>query len=405
MVLHRVVPHEEDKVTVPQGDVLQQPPAPPGAEQAANVTSNAPLAAAGQVPSSTTGAQLPAGDGAAGGQVPRTRWNLSPVIEQQIAQAIQPVLDEFRQNLAQAVEQQTASLPLAGTRTGGENAPQTPPQGQPAQQPVQQQPAQQQPAPQEGASAVGQSQAGQAPQPVQTQQPQPSQSAPTSQAAQVPQAQQLPAQPQQAPAQPQQPAQQASPDGQTSAQPASQVQQGQQGLQGLLAPVTGAVQPALRPALQPVLQTVEQQSAQWLQAVLAAGVGGLLVESTRAAIQRRADQGLHALLQKLFETAPVGDNNPEIQIKTEQMLQRILRESLDALFAEGMRNTIQQGGQQAIQESLHGDFGGALKGVEGTLNAMAQALFTVFRREWHSVFRLALAFVLLTLEHSLAQSS
>jgi hypothetical protein len=108
-------------------------------------------------------------------------------------------------------------------------------------------------------------------------------------------------------------------------------------------PLVGDVERPLAGALGPAVQAVEHQGAQWLQSLLAAGLGALLAETTHAAVQQQAEQGLHRLLQKLFETAPAGIANPDMQGKIERTLQLVLRESLEAVFAEGVRSAVQQG--------------------------------------------------------------
>jgi hypothetical protein len=153
------------------------------------------------------------------------------------------------------------------------------------------------------------------------------------------------------------------------------------------------------------LQTVENVCVQWLQALLVAGLTALLAESTHGAIQHRAEQGLHLLLQKLFAAIPDASNNQEMLGKTERALQAILRESLDAVFVQGTRATVQLGGQQAIEKTLHGDFGEARRCVENTFRARADALGVVLARQWQTVLRLAIALALLALESALANSN
>jgi hypothetical protein len=97
-------------------------------------------------------------------------------------------------------------------------------------------------------------------------------------------------------------------------------------------PLVRDVERPLAGALGPAVQAVAHQGA---QSLLAAGLGALLAETTRAAVQQQAEQGLHRLLQTLFETAPAGIANPEMQGKIERTLQLVLHESLEAVFAEG----------------------------------------------------------------------
>jgi hypothetical protein len=110
------------------------------------------------------------------------------------------------------------------------------------------------------------------------------------------------------------------------------------------------------------------------------------------------------LLQKAFEAAPPDFANQEIQKKAERTLQLILREALDAVFAEGVRTSVQEGSKQTIQQSLRGDFGGALRKVEEMPKVMIAALVMVLRRHQQTILRLFLALLLLAVDYSLEQS-
>lgn len=161
---------------------------------------------------------------------------------------------------------------------------------------------------------------------------------------------------------------------------------------------------SLAQTLRPELEAVEQQTASALQSALAALVTALLAETTHAAIQRQAEVGLHAFIEKLFDMAPSGTNNQQMQEKTERLLRSILQEFLDAIFAETLRMKVQQDGQQAIQSSLHGDFGGALKNGGDLLKATVAVLVGVLRRNQQNLVRLALALALFTLAGLITQS-
>jgi hypothetical protein len=324
-----------------QENVAQPPPAQTQPTQAQRHGSDAPPGANISAPAQTSQ------DSAAEAQTPSTDLGLSQILEQHIAQAIQPVLDEFRQQMTQEVAQQTAAVHM--NAAGGQVSVQESPHGPGSQEPMQPPPTLQPPV-----------------------QPPPQQAA----------AQQTPG------SQPPPPPPSASPS-QVSAQEPSAGQHGAE------RPLAGA--------LAPVVQAVEHQGAQWLQSLLVAGVGALLSESTCAAVQQRAEQGLHTVVQKLFDAAPDSVMTPEMQAKTERTLQLILRESLDAVFAEGVRTTLQQGGQQTVQQSLHGDFRAASRRVEDMLRVMVDALMAVLRRHQQTIVRLVLALVLLALANSLAQ--
>jgi hypothetical protein len=138
--------------------------------------------------------------------------------------------------------------------------------------------------------------------------------------------------------------------------------------------------------------------------MLVAGLGALLAESTHATVQQRAEQGFHTLLQKAFEAAPPDFANQEMREKVERTLQIILREAIDAVYSEGVRSSVQQEGQQTIQQALHGDFSGALRKVEEMPQVLLAALIAVLRRHQQTLLRLLLALVLLEVGSSLEHS-
>ncbi|HEU5201100.1 MAG TPA: hypothetical protein VFU32_15795 [Ktedonobacterales bacterium] len=255
--------------------------------------------------------------GTTGGKAQRADMGLNQALEQQITQAIQPALDEFRQRMAE-LSGQMAAMPAQQSPTRQAHEPPAAPEAAPQQK--------------EDKQA-------------------------------------LESQPQQA-----------------------------------LTQVQHITERPLAGALTSAVQTVGRYSAQWLQSMLVAGLGALLAESAHAAVQQRAEQGLHTLLQKAFEAAPADFANQGMQEKTERTLQLILREALDEVFAEGVRTSVLQGGQQTIQQSLRGDFGGALKTVEETPQVLMAALITVLRRHQQTILRLLLALALLAVASSLEHS-
>ena len=175
-------------------------------------------------------------------------------------------------------------------------------------------------------------------------------------------------------------------------------------LQQQLTDITDTVQPAVNNTIRPALERVERQSEEWATSLLVAALTALLTESSRRFIEQRAESGLHALTQKLFEAAPEGVTTPDMPAKVEAALMAIVRDTLDALFAEGMSATVQHGGQAAIQQSFHGDFGAAVNGVEEIAKRMGEALVTALRQQWSTVLRLVLALALLALDSALAES-
>lgn len=290
--------------------------------------------------------------------------NFSQLLEQQIAQAIQPVLNELWRDVTQTVGR-TVDQEMKAEATTPSHEQSTPPQmdqGPAAAPQASQTPAQQKPS-------------QPAAQQAEQQQPGPS----------TTQAQEQPAEKEKA----------------VGPVPPRSEQAGSQGQQNLL---QQGLSQQLGVTLRPVLKVAEQQSEQWLQAVVVAGLTALLSEPTHAAIQQRAEQGLHELLQKAFEALPGGANNHALQTQTEVLLQAILRDSLDAIYSQGVRAALEQQGEQAVRDSLHRDFGGALRQLENAAKAMTEALVGALRHQWPGVLRLLLQVILKALEISLEES-
>lgn len=187
------------------------------------------------------------------------------------------------------------------------------------------------------------------------------------------------------------------------AQPTATPEAGQKS-SGPIAQLAQVPQSAVAEAVRPALKAIERDGKEWLQIMLTAGLTMLLGDTMRATIQQRAEQGLHTLTQKAFEAAPDSLNNQEAKTRTEGALQIFLQQSLDNVFSEGTRARLQQEGQAAIQESLRGDFGDALKNVGHILQALAEALLTVLRQQWQTLLRLALALALLSIASALEAS-
>lgn len=279
--------------------------------------------------------------------------NFSQVLEQQLAHAIQPVLDDFWHQVAQALEQGLVAEPATDAAAAGTR-----------QEPHQEAPS----LAQQGPASAG----PQPPSPAPAEQGERKQPTPTAEQHQ---------------AQPAQPTEAGGPAG-------------EQAISAKLPAPTRQLTESLGPAV----QFVERQTELWLQSMLVAGLTALLAESAHAAVRQRAEQGLHTLLLKTFERLPDGVKSQELQAHTETTLQAILAETLDVIFTESMRATMQHQGEQVIHESAHGHVGAAVKSLGDALNALLEALIAALRRQWQRVLRLLLKVVLLALETSLERS-
>lgn len=352
--------------------------------------------------------------------------NLSEVLQQQIAQAIQPVLDEFRQQVARNVEEgaESGTGTEANGKMGHEEAHQVlANQPQETEEQASDSGGPEAPTSQSTAQTGGQQPASPsqestatASQGSENQQSQAQSSAPA--ASGSAQDETAPDEHQTHPEQTgtEQPAVQSS----STEQPASQKEgTEEQQPQHSLVPqasddqVTGQVAETADQAKQQsrpgqlvtgALHLVERQGEQWIQTALVAGLSALLTEKTHQAAQQRAEQALHQLLQRGFASLPENQTTRELRTQTEKTLQAIVRDSIDAVFAETTRQAVEEQGKLAIHDSLHGEFGSALNRAEDAVKAIVDALVAVLRRQWQRVLRLLLKVILAALENSLTSS-
>ena len=277
---------------------------------------------------------------------------LGQVLQQQIAAAIQPVIADFRQQMAHAGQPETHSDRVVDTNGKGvrQEAQQVMPDSAP-EQPADGQP---EPGPQPTERAVSQGH---------------------------------------------KPDEAESGDQQTATAPEEESED-QHGLSRGKSLVTGAV----RPAVSGALHLVEEQGEQWLRSTLVAGLDALLSEAAHSAVQQRAEHGLQVLLQKAYDALPEGAKNEELRIQTERTMQAILRESLDAVFAEAVRADVREHSELAVRSLTHREGGAALQHAQQTLHVLVQEFVAVLRRQWQRILRLLLKLILTALEGSLSST-
>lgn len=313
------------------------------------------------------------------------------LLQEQIAQAIQPVLLDFRQQLASAVQHEVEEVNSeeaeGGTSQPGSESQQEENPPAAAQAPTQATQEETESGPgrsaqQEAHSEAEAERAGaaqstpEAPESASAEKPSPS----------SPQATQTPTQ------------EHADSAGSEATGQASEGTEPAQGEDSGESQEGGLVKGGLRPALQSTLNFVEQQAENLLQSALTGAISALLAESTRAAVERGAEQGIRLALEKT--ATALGDNSTvrEIRTQTESTLLAIVRDALDAVYAESLRANMQQHAEGASRELLHGNVGGALGEVGDVLQAMLREIVVVLRRQWHRLLRLLLKVILAALD-------
>jgi hypothetical protein len=136
--------------------------------------------------------------------------------------------------------------------------------------------------------------------------------------------------------------------------------------------------------------------------VLLAGINALLKESTRETAQRRAEQGIHAAMQKASNVLPGGATSRELTSQVERTLQEILAEALNALFAERARATAQQHAESVSHELVQRNVSGAVGQTKNLLQDLVQEIVAVLRNQWQRLLRLLLRVIMAALDDSLS---
>jgi hypothetical protein len=129
---------------------------------------------------------------------------------------------------------------------------------------------------------------------------------------------------------------------------------------------------------------VEQQSEQRLRSSL----DSVFSESVRTTLQQRTEQTLRLWLQSGFEAIVGGCAGRELQQEMEQTLEPLLQDAFDALFSWRARAAVQLHGEQVIQALLHGDFEAPRQHAVQVRQSLLRGMLTVLQHHPREVERL-----------------
>src|SRR2546421_10472356 len=82
-----------------------------------------------------------------------------------------------------------------------------------------------------------------------------------------------------------------------------------------------------------LLTSLEQRGEEWLLSLLYAALVALFAEAVRAVVERQAEEYLHSLLQKAFDTLPKSGGSRAVQQGMELTMLAVLPESLAVLVS------------------------------------------------------------------------
>lgn len=166
-------------------------------------------------------------------------------------------------------------------------------------------------------------------------------------------------------------------------------------------------EPDLRPALaQPLRDALAEafqgQAEQTLRAALDVGLDALFSKSVRVTVEQLAGQALQLLLLAALNSLPPDLDRRKLQRQAEQMIQEVLRESVDTIFSGALRAEFQLHGELAIHALVQMNFGAALQQGEQGLQLVLQRILLVLKQYWEQILRLLLSVIVRELQVAIA---
>jgi hypothetical protein len=163
----------------------------------------------------------------------------------------------------------------------------------------------------------------------------------------------------------------------------------------------GQITRRLQPVSSTLVQGLEHKAGDWMQSMIVAGLTAALSEASRGAIQGAAEKGLDAVLERTFDALPESANTGELRTQTQRTLHTILDDVFDAVYAEDIRKELQAHGQKTAQSLIRRDLDGALEAVKSALQTVGEEIVSVLRRQWQKVLRLLLKLIMTALDSAL----
>ena len=150
-----------------------------------------------------------------------------------------------------------------------------------------------------------------------------------------------------------------------------------------------------------ILDALTEQSAPWLQMMLDMALDTIFSPQVRATVQQEAQEGMQALVRETFDALTDAGDTSAMERKTTEALDLILRDTLDSIFAGPVRGELRQYGHRAVEALVRQDVEAARTQGEQAVLALARALLKAFQRHSQKVLRLLLGVLIQVLQEAI----
>lgn len=152
---------------------------------------------------------------------------------------------------------------------------------------------------------------------------------------------------------------------------------------------------SLLPMLRSVVQGLEAQSGEWVQSLEKSALDALFSQAVRAAIQEQLEETVHDLAEDIFSGIVTDEESRlKLQEQTDQLLQQMITELLDNLFAGPLRRDVEYHSDEMVKALRRLDFDIAIHHAQEALQALLLGVVKALGHHWGGVLKLLLKLVI-----------
>jgi hypothetical protein len=170
---------------------------------------------------------------------------------------------------------------------------------------------------------------------------------------------------------------------------------GQRGIQDIV-PTLG------KPLLEALPEILEEQGEQWLRSRLDQGLDIVFSDDVRAAVQHDVERMLQAVIRIALVIVPERAGRDDLHAEAERLVETLTRDAVEAMFADDLREDLRKHGQQAIHALFHPDLKTVLHSALAAVQALLARLLDVLGQYWEQVLQLLLRVAVAMLQSRLS---
>ena len=153
-----------------------------------------------------------------------------------------------------------------------------------------------------------------------------------------------------------------------------------------------------KPMVKIVVALLEQQGEEWLRSQFKSIVETLFSETRRESIQRQVEETLFSLLGASLEVVPDRSVRRELLREAEETLGSLLQDTFDKVFAGSARDDLERHGEKAIHALVHRDLPEALQEGTRALESLVRGLVDVIEEHWEQVLQVLIQLIVKVLQ-------